>query len=285
MSISSLCRRAAPALGAFGAAAVAVLALAAPAGASTGTSELSPEQAGFTATGAQFETVAASVYLRNPTQYTGYVAGFGHSVQLWSSGSVAIFGVTASTTGTSYTPYAAVYDRSTHAEIVLNPDATWCGNGTCGPTIGTWNTGDTLSMKVTYSPSSGTVTFNASPSAGDAGTSFKADYLIGTGVSYNQARVGSDFGSTPWDASYAYTPPPAQYLKTAVFSKVSLTTYSGHTSTMWSWWVHHALLANTEQQSSSDWVSVPSNLYNSGANFQTYLVPQTGETPNQPSRS
>jgi hypothetical protein len=284
MSISSIRRRAVPALTAFGAAAAAVLALAAPAAAKAGTSELSPEQAGYTATGAQFRTVKTDVYLRNPTQYAGYVAGLGHSVQLWSADSVAIFGVTASTSGTSYTPYAVIYDRSTHTVVASNPSVQWCANGTCGPTVGTWNTGDTLSMQVTYSPSSGSLQFTASPAAGDVGTSFSATYPIGTGESYNQARVGSDFGSTPWDGSYSYTP-PAQYLKTAVFSKVSLTTYSGHTSTMWSWWVHHALLANTEQQSSSDWVSVPSNLYNSGANFQTYLVPQSGQTVNRPFRS
>jgi hypothetical protein len=284
MSISSMRRRAVPALTAFGAAAAAVLALAAPAAAKTGTSELSPEQAGFTATGAQFQTITADVYLRNPTQYAGSVAGFGQSVQLWSGDTVAIFGVTASTTGTSYTPYAVVYDRSTHAVVASNPGALWCDNGACGATIGTWNTGDTLSMKVTYSPASGTLKFSASPVTGDAGTSFAANDVIGTGESFNQARAGTDFGMTPWDASYSYNP-PAQYLKVAVFSKVSLTTYSGHTSTMWTWWVHHALLADTEQQSSSDWVSVPSNLYNGGANFQTYLVPQSGQTPNQPSRS
>jgi hypothetical protein len=122
------------------------------------------------------------------------------------------------------------------------------------------------------------------PASGSDPHNFLAQYTVGTGESFNQARVGTDFGATPWDASYSYSP-PTQYLKAAVFSKVSLTTYSGHTSSMWTWWVHHALLADTEQQSSSDWVSVPSNLYNGGANFQTYLVPQSGETPNQPART
>jgi len=69
MSISSLRWRAPSALIAAGAAAAAVLALTVPAGAVTGTAEISPEQAGYTATGAQFSYVAASVYLRNPAQY------------------------------------------------------------------------------------------------------------------------------------------------------------------------------------------------------------------------
>jgi hypothetical protein len=285
MSISSICRRVVPALTASGAAAAAVLALAAPAAAKTGTSELSPEQAGFTATGAQFKTITADVYLRNPTQYAGQVANLGHSVQLWSSDSVAVLGVTASTAGTSYTPYATIYDRSTHAVTAPNPSAQWCvAVGNCSSTIGSWATGETLSEKVTYTASSGTVQLTATPVGGGGVPYFTASYPIGSTESFNQARVGTDFGSTPWDNTYSYTP-PAQYLKTAVFSKVSLTTYSGHTSPLWSWWVHHALLANTEQQSGSDWVSVPSNLYNGGANFQTYLVPQSGQGPNRQNRS
>ena len=77
----------APAL-ALGAAAAAVVALAVPAGASTGTRWISPEQAGYIATGAQFKTVSTHVYLRNPAQYAGKVASYRHSVQLWSSGLV-----------------------------------------------------------------------------------------------------------------------------------------------------------------------------------------------------
>jgi hypothetical protein len=52
MAITSLRWRAASAFIAAGAAVAAVLASAVPAGASTGTAEISPEQAGYTATGA-----------------------------------------------------------------------------------------------------------------------------------------------------------------------------------------------------------------------------------------
>lgn len=283
MSISSLCRRAAPALTALGAAA-AVLALAVPAGASTGTSEISPEQAGFTATGAQFNTISAQIYLRNPAQYAANVASIGQSVQLWSAADVAVVGVTASTTGSGYTPYATIYNRSTHAVIASDPSPLWCtSDDDCTTTIGSWPTGETVSIWLNYYPLEGLLSLEAGP-GGDNFPSFSSHYTIGTGESYNQARVGTDFGSTPWDASYSYTP-PANYLKAAVYNDVSLTTYSGHTSTMWSWWVHHALLANTEQQSGSDWVAVPTTMYNGGASFQTWLVPQSGEGPNQPSRS
>jgi hypothetical protein len=85
---------------------------------------------------------------------------------------------------------------------------------------------------------------------------------------------------SPWDGSYSHTP-PAQYLKAAAYSNASLTTYSGRTSTLWSWWVHHKL-ANTGQQSGADWVAIPTDLTNGGANFQTWLVPQNAQGPNQP---
>jgi hypothetical protein len=93
--------------------------------------------------------------------------------------------------------------------------------------------------------------------------------------------VGNDFGSSPWDASYPHTP-PANYMKVAVYNHVDLTSYSGHTATLRSWWVHHKLLANTEQQSGSDWVAVPADLFNNGASFQTWLVPQGAQGTNQP---
>jgi hypothetical protein len=111
-------------------------------------------------------------------------------------------------------------------------------------------------------------------------TSFESTYTA-TGQSFTQARVGTDFGSTPWDGSYSHTP-PAQYTKVAVYSSATLITYSGHQSSLWSWWVHHQLLANTEQQSGSDWVAIPTDLTNGGGNFQTWFVPQSGQSPNQP---
>jgi hypothetical protein len=65
-------------------------------------------------------------------------------------------------------------------------------------------------------------------------------------------------------------------------SHATLTTYSGHVSSLWSWWVHHKLLANTEQQSGSDWVAIPTDLTNGGASFQSWLVPQSAQSRAQP---
>ena len=282
MSISSMRWRAASALITAGAVAAALLVLTVPAGAVTGTTEISPEQAGYTATGAQFKEVDATVYLRNPAQYSGEVSQYSHSVQLWSSGLVAVVGVTASTSGSSYTPYAIVYNRSTHQVIASDPNAVECSaDDTCGPTIGSFAAGDSVSLRLTYYPTPGVLALVANDNS--TGVTFinEPAYTVGTGVSFTQARVGTEFGGSPWDGSYSYAP-PAQFTKAAAYTGVALTTYSGHTSTLWSWWVHHKLLANTEQQSSSDWVAIPADLTSGGANFQTWFVPQSAQSPTQP---
>ncbi len=276
MSISSLRWRATLALGA---AAAAVLALAVPAGASTGTPAVSPEQAGYTATGAQFRHVSASVYLRNPAQYAGEVASFGHSVQLWASGLVVTIGLTASTSGSAYTPYATVYDRGTHQVIASNPNAQYCEpSGDCFyDRPFTFPSGSRLTLTINYLPEAGEVAMFESS---DHGYDFTSSYAL-TAQSFTQARVGTDFGSSPWDASYPHTP-PASSVKVAAYNNVTLTSYNGHTATLWSWWVHHKLLANTGQQSGSDWVAVPAGLFNGGASFQTWFVPKSAQSSSQP---
>jgi hypothetical protein len=279
MSISSMRWGAASALITAAAAAVTVLGLAAPAGAVTGTAEISPEQAGYTATGTQFQVLNAHVFLRQPGQYAGQVASYAQSAQLWSSGLVVTVGVRASTSGTgSYMPYATIYNRSTHQVIASNPNAQSCDlvtNQCYAPQP--YNPGIGVFLEVSYN--AGRVDMTV---AGGSGQLDFDSYLDGfTGSSFTQARVGTEFGSTPWDGSYSYTP-PAQYTKIAAFSGVNLETYSEQSSTLWSWWTHHKLLANTEQQSGSDWVAIPADLTNGGANFQTWFVPQSAQSPNQP---
>jgi hypothetical protein len=285
MSISSIRWRAASALTTAAAAAAAVLALATPAGASTGTAEISPEQAGYTATGAQFKLITATVFLRQPGQYAGQVASLGDSVQLWSSGLVVSFGVTAGTSGGGYTTYATIYDRSTHQVIASNPNAQSCDDhDNCSPGPATLNPGHTLDWGIGYDPASGQLSmsgdYNDVNSSSVDTPSFTMHYTA-PGQSFTQARVGTEFGDSPWDGSYSYTP-PAQTTKIAAFSNAKLITYSGHASTLWSWWVHHKLLANTEQQSGSDWVAIPTDLTNGGASFQAFFVPQSAQGPNQP---
>jgi hypothetical protein len=133
-------------------------------------------------------------------------------------------------------------------------------------------------MDIGYSPADGSLSMTGeSP---DAGWIFRSSYTAAS-QSFTQARMGTEFGSSPWDASYPHTP-PADYVKAALYNDVVLTTYSGHYSTLWSWWVHHKLLASTGQQTSTDWVAVPTGLNNRGASFQTWFVPRSAQSPSQP---
>jgi hypothetical protein len=272
MFTSSL-RRRLPAL--ITAAAAAVIALAVPAGASTGTTRISPEQAGYTATGAQFKVADTWVYLRNPAQYAGMVARYGHSLQLWSSDVVATVTLTASTSGDRYTNSATIYDRHTHQVIASNPNAGWAVDRMRRTPPGSWHYGAQVDMGISYDKTTGTLSMWVDNEGNTTG--FGSSYTI-PGQSFTEARIGTEFGTSPWDASYSYTPPAAP-VKVAAYTDVWLISYSGHQATLSSWWVNHKLLANTGQQSGSDWVAVPDNLTGGGASFQTWFVPQSGQSP------
>ena len=161
------------------------------------------------ATGAQFKTITAHVYLRNPAQYAGMAASYGHSVQLWSSGLVVTVGVTASTSGTAYTPYATIYDRTTRQVIASNPNVHWCDSrDKCGENIGDpFPAGTDLFLEIEYhhfSPTNSSVAMEAF-FAPPHSRYYTHRVHFGSGVSQQsltQARVGTDFGRSPWDASY-----------------------------------------------------------------------------------
>ena len=270
------------------AAIAASLTMAGVASASPGITQISPEHSGYSATGAQFKDVSASVYLRNPEQYTGVVAGFGHSVQLWSADKVIVLGVSDTTAAGSkasgFSPAVAVFNRSDHSLTASSTDgtisATWHPAG--GPPQpatagGSFPVGTTVTERAHYNLTTGDVNFTATDTAGDQ---FTATYAAGLGQSFNQVRIGTEFGTDPWTApSYS---PPAGWTKIGVFNNVRLAPYSGRAGTLTSSWVTHALEANTEAQSSTgDWVSIPSNLGNGGTSFVTVFVPASGQRPMQ----
>jgi len=86
------------ALGSLGVA----LALAAPAAAATGPAFYSPEQAGYVATGANFQYVQSTVRLPDASAFASEVAGFGVSVHLRTPYRVVVLGVSNSTTAGNY---------------------------------------------------------------------------------------------------------------------------------------------------------------------------------------
>ena len=277
MSISNLRWRVASALVAAGAVA-AVLGLAVPAGASTGPRYASAEQVGYAATGAQFKVVRATVYLRQPAQYAGAVSQYSHSVQLWSSGLVAIVGVSASTSGSDYTPYAKVFDARSHQLLASNPDGQWCGSS-CVPGIGTFPAGDTVVLRLTFFPNTGFLNFLAD----DHTHHLHADYTTATGESFTQARVGSEFGSDPWTAPSSFTH-PAAWTKLAAYSGAMLQTYNGKFSTLASWFVHHKVFMAAITGSLIDVQAAPTDLSSGGSAFQEWLAPAGVNGPAQPPR-
>ena len=277
MSISSLRWRAASALIAAGAAVAAVLAPAVTAGASTGPRYASAEQVGYAATGAQFALVRATVYLRNPAQYAGAVGQYSHSVQLWSSDLVMVLGASASTSGSGYTPYSKVFDPRSHQLLASDHDAEWCTptpTPSCSQTIGSFPAGDTVTFLLKYYLPDNNLILDArdiTPGA-DNGTRFWADYSFGTRESFTQARVGTEFGSDPWTAPSSFTH-PAAWTKIAAYSQVQLATYSGHYSTLASWFVHHKIFMAAITGTLVDVQAAPTDLSIGGASFQESLAP------------
>ena len=265
--------------------AAAALAGSGAASASTGTHYASAEQVGYAATGAQFDLVRASLYLRNPAQYAGEVGQYSHSVQLWSSGLVAVLGLSASTSGSGYTPYAKIFNASSHQLLASDPNAYWCDQSdNCGPTIGTFPAGDTAEFLLTYDRQTGGIELLALDGS-EGQTSFVANYTAGTGESFTQARLGTELGPDPWTAPSSYKH-PAAWTKLAVYNNVQLQTYNGKTPTLASWFVHHKIFMAGITGSLIDVEAAPTDLYSTyglyGSSFQTWLAPAGTSGPAQP---
>jgi hypothetical protein len=251
-----------------------VLALAAPAGAATGSRLFSPEQAGYAATGARFQYVQSSVRLPNAANFASEVTGFGVSAQLWTKYRVVVLGVSNSTTAGNYNAAVAVFNRSTHALICSTAasGAQQCPNVGSRWTDGSvsFAPGDDMTLTVAYDLSTGRDHFFVDDNTTGVSLVYSG-YVPGTGKNYTQARVGAEFAATPW-GSFTYTPPSAE-THMVTFRDSVLITYGGGVSSFSSWWTHHKILA-TSNGSSTGTVEVrPHNLYNSGANFGLYLEP------------
>jgi hypothetical protein len=205
--------------------------LALPAGsaataASAATGPVTPtkEEAGYQFTGAQFCYAQATVYLRNASQYSASIGGLGQSVQFWGGGNVYVLCVSDSTTASPYSPAVAVFNNSTHALVCAT------SNNTCAGTPASWTSGavsypvgHSVQEDIFYNTGNGDLTFMVNDLT--AGTTSGFTLNIGTGVSFKEVRIGSEFGDTPWGV-LSFTPPASQ-LKAAAFSDGRLTNYKG----------------------------------------------------------
>jgi hypothetical protein len=209
----------------------AAVALALPAGlaataatAATGPVTPTKEEAGYQFTGAQFRYAQATVYLRNASQYSASVAGLGQSVQFWGGGRVYVLGVSDSTTTSPYSPAVAVFNNSTHALVCAT------SNNTCEGTPASWTSGavsypfgHSVQETIFYNQGNGDLTFTVNDLTAHTSSGFTTN--IGTGVSFKEVRIGTEFGNDPWSAP-AFTAPAAQ-VKLAAFSGGQLTNYKG----------------------------------------------------------
>jgi hypothetical protein len=223
------------------------LAAALPAGAVTGPTVASPEQAGFAATGAQFRFVQSSSTLPNAANFATEIGGFGLSVHLWSAHSVVVLGVSNSTTAGHYNAAVAVFNPVTKTTVCSTAGGGTSPTPLCAGTPLAWTNGlisfapgDFVTESIFYNRGAGTTSFTVMDVT--SGDSLAYTRHAGTGISWNQARVGAEFGCTPWascapPAPVPYTAPPNP-VTLASFSGIRLTTYSGHRSGLSSWWTH-----------------------------------------------
>ena len=216
------------------------------------------EEAGynFAGGGAHFRYAAASVYLRKASQYSASVGGLGQSVQLWGGGRVYVLGVSDTTTTSPWSPAVAVFNNSTHALVDT------ASFGTVSYPIG-----HTVQESIYYNTSTGDLSFTVQDiTSSMAYTSNTVTLNVGTGVNFTQARIGTEFGDTPWSVP-AFTAPASQQ-KTATIFNGALTNYRGTRYGLTGYWVNTPLIMTgagsvTEAQ--------PGAIVNNA--FSTYLMP------------
>ena len=173
----------------------------------------SPMGAGYAATKNAFRFVKADFTLPDPATFQPYLDRVEYTVEFWSSSRDTVLGVYASTSDTSATPWhieAKVYNNKTHKLIC----ATWSAKHKCsGKITGSWSdtfaSGDTMELSSMFSKSNGTDRFHANDLT--TATNVYDYHNVGKNI-FGQARIGAEFGCTPWAAcgsGLTYTAPPS----------------------------------------------------------------------------
>lgn len=260
----------------FLALATAAVTLALPAGlaataasAATGPATPTKEEAGYQFTRAQFRYAQATVYLRNASQYSASIGGLGQSVQFWGGGNVYVLGVSDTTTTSPYSPAVAVFNNSTHALVCAT-----AGTNTCAGTPTSWTSGSvsypsghSVQETIFYNQGNGDLTFTVNDLTAHASSGFTLN--IGTGVSFKEVRIGTEFGNDPWSPPATFTAPAAQ-TKLAAFSGGQLTNYKG-TKYGFSGYFTTSPLIMTGPGSVTE--ANAGALNSTASGFSTYLVP------------
>lgn len=226
--------------------------------AAAATSQATTEEAGysFAGGGAHFRYAAASVYLRDASQYSSSIGGLGQSVQLWGGGRVYVLGVSDTTTNSPWSPAVAVFNNSTHALV----DSASFGSVS-------YPTGHTVHESIYYNTATGDLSFTVQDiTSSMAYTTNTVTMNVGTGVNFTQARIGTEFGDTPWSVP-AFNPPASQQ-KTAHIFDGALTNYLGHRYGLAGYWANTSLIM-TGPGSVTE--AAPDAIVSNA--FSTYLMP------------
>ena len=205
------------------------------------------------------------MYLRNASQYSASIGGLGQSVQFWGGGRVYVLGVSDTTSSSPWSPNVAVFNNSTHALICAASLAN-CQDASGGFGSTSYPVGHSVQETIFYNQGNGDLTFTVNDLTAHTTSGFTMN--IGTGVSFKEVRIGSEFGDTPWSAP-TFTPPGTQ-VKVAAFSGGQLTNYKG-TKLGFSGYFTTAPLIMTGPGSVTEANVGPLNSTANG--FNTFLVP------------
>ena len=286
--MTSITSRIVTLLAAFATAGAVSLAGAGAASAATAPAFGSPEQAGFAAGGggAQFRYVQAVVTLPDASKFASEIGGFGISVQLWSGKSVAVLGISNSTTAGSYSAAVAMFDP-TQPNLNVYPNGLVCSTAGAGPQLcpGTptnWTDGSvafppgaTIFISAFYNRATGGTMFLVKDPQGDQFLSYT--FPSGKGISWTEARVGAEFGCSPFASCSGSSPVPYNAPPNPVhlvkLSGIRLTTYSGHRAGLRSWWLHAKVLWTRNGRTNGAVNGEPHSLFDGGTAFNVYLEP------------
>jgi hypothetical protein len=268
-------------------AAAVSLAAAGPASAVTAPAIGTPEQAGYAAWGAQFRYVQASVTLPDANDFATEVGNLEFSVQLRSRHFVAVLGVSSIAEPGDYRAAVNVFDP-TVADRDVYPNGLLCSTAItsaslCPKTPEDWHNnsakfapGDTVFLSVSYDRSTHGTTFLVKDPTADVVLSYTLPSV--DGISWKRARVGAEFGCSPWascggeSSPVGYTPPGSP-VHLAKFAGIQITTYSGHRTGLRSWWEHAKAYWTGNGTSTGTINAEPHHLLDGGTAFNTYLEP------------
>ena len=288
--MTSIPGRIAALLAALSAAAAIGLAAAGPASAVTAPPIGTSEQAGYAAWGAQFRYVHATVTLPDANDFASEIGNLAFSVQLRSRHFVAVLSLSSIAEPGDYRAAVNVFDPTAPDRDVY-PNGMVCSTAIppvrtvplCPKTPVDWHNGsakfapgDTVFLSIFYDRSTHGTMFLVKDPAADVVLSYTLPSV--KGISWKRARVGAEFGCSPWascdgsSSPVAYTAPGSP-VHLAKFAGIEITTYSGHRTGLRSWWEHARAYWTRNGKSTGTINAEPHDLLDGGTAFNAYLEP------------